>query len=136
MIKYNLKLLLYAIFTGLVIAFFIDWISGNTFLEEPLSYIFSICIAVITSIIIELLYIKVLIRKHISMYIKYISVYFITLLVYISGNLFFRGIRIFLMPKLYIFGILILVFITPMIHLLYKRMAEYDRFLEIKKDKR
>lgn len=135
MIKYNLKSLLYALLTGVLIAFFIDWISGNTFFQEPSSYIFSICIAIITSIIIELLYIKVLIRKHILKYIKYLSVYFITLLVYVSGNLFFRGVRIFIMPELYLFGILILVVITPMIHLLYKRMAEYDRFLKIKKEK-
>ncbi|MGF7058535.1 hypothetical protein [Brassicibacter mesophilus] len=135
MIKYNLKSLLYAIFTGVIIAFFIDWISGNTFFEEPLSYVFSICIAVITSVLIELVYIKVLIRKYIPMYIKYISVYFITLLVYVIGNLWFRGFRIFAMPELYLFGILILVIITPMIYWLYKRMAQYDKFLELKKEK-
>lgn len=123
------KSIIYTSIVGVIIALILDLISDRVVFSQPSSYLFSIIITMISYWMSKMLYLKILIRKHISLIKKFFLVYGITSLVYLLGNLLFSGFKIFTMLSLYIYGILILILISPLIYGLNKSMSNYNKYL-------
>lgn len=131
---YNPKPLIYAVLTGSAIGLLLDWLPDQQVFQHPWSYVFAICISVTTLLVSEQLYIRLLIRKHVPIVLKYLAVYGLALFIYATGNMLFLGLDIFRLQRFYLFGGVIVLAITPVVYSLHRRMAAYGRYLERKQD--
>jgi hypothetical protein len=121
-----------SIIVGLTIALCADFFRDQMFFNNISTYIFSIAIAVLTGILIELVYKRIFIRKNVPSFKKYLSVYGVTVAVYTLSNLIFLGTDMILAMEFYMYMIIILILITPMIIVLNRRMMTYNSYLQDK----
>ncbi len=118
---------------GLFIALAIDLIGDLSLLNDLNLYVFSMILSMVTGATVEIVYKKVIIRKHVSPFTKILCVYGITASIYTFANGLFLGLEILTNGLFYLYGFLILILVTPMFYFVNNQMKTYEHHLSIKK---
>lgn len=118
---------------GFFIALAIDLIGDLSLLNDLNLYVFSMILSMVTGATVEIVYKKVIIRKHVSPFTKILYVYGITASIYTFANGLFLGREILTNGLFYLYGFLILILVTPMFYFVNNQMKTYEHHLSIKK---